>query len=736
MLLGARKISKHWCPRRPNLSLSHTPSTKLNSHISASLHSLCQVEELDDFLPWLERKASTKISSVLSIGKSAYGRSLFASKTIRAGDCILKVPFNAQLAPDNLNPELKALLSDDVGDVAKLAIVVLLEQKMCHDSEWAPYISRLPRPEEMHNTIFWSEGELEMIRQSSVYQETINQRSQIQQEFLAIRTALKSFPETFESITYEDFMHAYALESIVLSDEDKLFSEVLADRNYTPGEQVLIRYGKFSNATLLLDFGFTLPYNIHDQVQIQGSIPHHDNLREMKLELLKRHHRPVSKDDNGFSSSMDSFTIKEIRCGSGKGKGIPQSLRAFARVQCCTSPQELSDLVEDAAQHDGRLARRPLTNICREIKAHQMLISTLTQLAEDYDASVKSLGPVSSPVTCERLSHRRHMARDLLSGELRILESASAWLKNYCATLTATDSHRDGGWILLASSSSGKMPRHDDRHGGSRLYVGRLSSRTRSRELEDVFSRYGRVRDVDMKRDFAFVEFSDPRDADDARYSLNGRDVDGSRLIVEFARGAPRGPGGSREYLGRGPPPGSGRCFNCGLDGHWARDCKAGDWKNKCYRCGERGHIERNCQNSPKKTNRSRSPVRRERSLERRSRSPQDSRSPKRRRASPPPSKGRKHDRTPEGRSPRVRGSLSPQDRRSDYSRSPRGKSRSPINDVEGDKNGDRRHRSPAEENGHSRSRSRSPSPIRRSDRSPVEDDEDNHGSPRGSESA
>ncbi|KAK9158051.1 hypothetical protein Scep_004625 [Stephania cephalantha] len=29
--------------------------------------------------------------------------------------------------------------------------------------------------------------------------------------------------------------------------------------------RVLIRYGKFPNSTLLLDFGFTLPYNAHDQ---------------------------------------------------------------------------------------------------------------------------------------------------------------------------------------------------------------------------------------------------------------------------------------------------------------------------------------------------------------------------------------------------------------------------------------------------------------------------------------
>ncbi|KAK9037018.1 hypothetical protein V6N11_021940 [Hibiscus sabdariffa] len=481
MLHGGSRISKLLQSR---ISLSfNVPHRFLIKFEFSSLFQAKGLNTLDEesveFLPWLERKAGAKISSVLSIGKSPHGRSLFASENIQSGDCILKVPYSVQITPDNLLPKIKALLSDKIETISKLAVILLVEQKMDQDSRWGPYICCLPRHGEIHSTIFWSEYELDMIHQSSVYQETLNQKAKIEKDFAAVVPDLQQFPD-LESITLQDFMCAYfsvtsrawespkglslipftdfmnhdgVSKSIVLFDDDKKLSEVIADRNYAPGEEVLINYGKLPNASLLLDFGFTLPYNIHDQVEIQLNIPYDDILHEKKLELLQ-HLTPKIKDAIGRNCSEDTFIIKlnptstmsktlghkskEVRSPQGKGKGLPQALRAFARVLCCSSPQELSDLAMEAEQIDGRLARRPLKDSRREFKAHQMLSSHITNSMQKYDAAIKSLALVNSPSTSNTFALRRQMALDLLTGELRVLRSASAWLKNYCVVLKST----------------------------------------------------------------------------------------------------------------------------------------------------------------------------------------------------------------------------------------------------------------------------------------------------------
>ena len=106
----------------------------------------------------------------------------------------------------------------------------------------------------------------------------------------------------------------------------------------------------------------------------------------------------------------------------------------------------------------------------------------------------------------------------------------------------------------------------------SRIYVGNLPPDIRTKDIEDLFYKFGKISFIDLKNrrgpPFAFVEFDDPRycwcyssrltnlimfrDADDAVHSRDGYDYDGYKLRVEFPRGRERGPGGAFTSGGRG----------------------------------------------------------------------------------------------------------------------------------------------------------------------------------------
>ncbi|KAL1514060.1 hypothetical protein ABEB36_003383 [Hypothenemus hampei] len=75
----------------------------------------------------------------------------------------------------------------------------------------------------------------------------------------------------------------------------------------------------------------------------------------------------------------------------------------------------------------------------------------------------------------------------------------------------------------------------------TRVFVGGLTYKVRERDVEKFFRKYGRIKEVSMKNGYAFVEFDDYRDAEDAVYEMNGKDLMGERVTVERARGTPRG---------------------------------------------------------------------------------------------------------------------------------------------------------------------------------------------------
>ena len=65
--------------------------------------------------------------------------------------------------------------------------------------------------------------------------------------------------------------------------------------------------------------------------------------------------------------------------------------------------------------------------------------------------------------------------------------------------------------------------------GMSRVYIGGLPERAGARDIEKLFEKYGRVRGINVKSGFAFIEYEDGRDADDAVYDLDGKNFMGER---------------------------------------------------------------------------------------------------------------------------------------------------------------------------------------------------------------
>lgn len=70
--------------------------------------------------------------------------------------------------------------------------------------------------------------------------------------------------------------------------------------------------------------------------------------------------------------------------------------------------------------------------------------------------------------------------------------------------------------IADLAMSGGGVIRGPAGNNDCRIYVGNLPPDIRTKDIEDVFYKYGAIRDIDLKNrrggpPFAFVEFEDPR---------------------------------------------------------------------------------------------------------------------------------------------------------------------------------------------------------------------------------
>lgn len=92
-----------------------------------------------------------------------------------------------------------------------------------------------------------------------------------------------------------------------------------------------------------------------------------------------------------------------------------------------------------------------------------------------------------------------------------------------------------------------------------RVFLGGLSNRATNSDVERFFKGFGRIRDINLKNGYGFVEFEDGQDAEDAIYEMNNQNLCGSRVTVERSRGPGDRRGGDSGPRGGGRYGGGGR---------------------------------------------------------------------------------------------------------------------------------------------------------------------------------
>lgn len=107
---------------------------------------------------------------------------------------------------------------------------------------------------------------------------------------------------------------------------------------------------------------------------------------------------------------------------------------------------------------------------------------------------------------------------------------------------------------------------------GYRIHVADLGIDCSKRELESNYEKYGEIIEVWLARNppcFAFIVYKNKEDADEAIKETDGEIICDSRVRVSYARPRTRG----RRSRGFDP---NLRCYQCGIKGHFSRDCRGG----------------------------------------------------------------------------------------------------------------------------------------------------------------
>ncbi|KAI9177478.1 hypothetical protein LWI28_015679 [Acer negundo] len=379
-------------------------------------------------------------------------RGLVALKNIRKGEKLLFVPPSLVITPDSQwgYPEAGEVLKQySVPDWPLLAILLISEASLQKSSRWSNYISALPR--QPYSLLYWTRAELDRyLEASQIRERAIERITNVIGTYNDLRLRIFSkYPDIFpeEVFNLETFKWSFGIlfsrlvrlpsmggrvalvpwadmlnhncEVETFLDYDKSTKGIVftTDRQYQPGEQVFISYGRKSNGELLLSYGFVPREgtNPSDSVELSLSLKKSDICYKEKLEALRKH---------GLSASQ-CFPIQIT--------GWPLELMAYAYL--VVSPPSMRGKFEEMAA-----AASNKTNIKKDMKypeieeqALQFVLDSCETSISKYSKFLQASGSmdldITSPKQLNRKMFLKQLAVDLCTSERRILFRAQYILR-------------------------------------------------------------------------------------------------------------------------------------------------------------------------------------------------------------------------------------------------------------------------------------------------------------------
>ena len=244
-----------------------------------------------------------------------------ATSTIETNEIMMEIPIKLMMRVDLAfeEPQIGRLLSSSQdllrGDVL-LCVYIMCECLKGDKSFYAPYIAILPSP---GSIVQWEDSELDTLQDPNLIHKAKNRRIMLRNTYRRSVVALSErFPEDIDlsKYTYELFLFAWFCiqarafgrrlpwtamvpfadclnHSNVQTKYDYdvngngLFRMYPTGSNcYPAGSEVLNSYGRRPNDNLLLDYGFSMLYNMWDSVEVMLALHREEEEYSRKSRLL------------------------------------------------------------------------------------------------------------------------------------------------------------------------------------------------------------------------------------------------------------------------------------------------------------------------------------------------------------------------------------------------------------------------------------------------------------------